>query len=223
MTEATESKRKSLYCKNVAKKYQIHSKEIQQQMLKSQGCIGNDRYNDRNEFDDVIKEEKERLEKEALNDIREDEERQRQVKDEQEHNVKEAEALQYFAKLDKNGDGYITKDELIEIQKMINEVKNEVKNEIKNEVKNEVNKPFSTISNLTAIIAQIFGLCLVLIIGFGSLPYCVSLVSEIILLAYICYQKHKKNEDYEEEYQLLKAQSQFLTYMFIVICAKYFL
>ena len=38
---------------------------------------------------------------------------QRQVKDEQERKQKEAEALQYFAKLDKNGDGYITKDELI--------------------------------------------------------------------------------------------------------------
>ena len=95
----------------------------------------------------VIKEEKERFEKEALDVIREEEERQRQVKDEQERKEKEAEALQYFAKLDKNGDGYITKDELI---------------------------------------------------------------FEVVL-------------DQNNDGQLLKDQSQYLTYMFIVICAKYFL
>jgi len=61
----------------------------------------------------VIKDEKERFEKEALDVIREEEDRLRQVKEEQERKDKEAEALSYFAKLDKNGDGYITKDELI--------------------------------------------------------------------------------------------------------------
>ena len=60
-----------------------------------------------------VKDEQERKEKEALDDIREVEKRQRQAKDEQGRKEKEAEALQYFAKLDKNGDGYISKDELI--------------------------------------------------------------------------------------------------------------
>ena len=74
--------------------------EVSRKLLREKGC-----------FD--INEEKERFEKEALDPIREEEEHQRQVKDDQERKEKEAEALQYFAKLDKNGDGYITKDELI--------------------------------------------------------------------------------------------------------------
>ena len=61
----------------------------------------------------AVKEEKEALEKEALDVIREEEERQRALKEEQEKAEKEAEALEYFKKLDKNGDGYITKEELI--------------------------------------------------------------------------------------------------------------
>ena len=96
--------------------------EVSRKLLREKGC-----------FD--FKEEKEKFGN------------QRQVKDEQERKEKEAEALQYFAKLDKNGDGYITKDELI---------------------------------------------------------------FEVVL-------------DQNNDGQLLKDQSQYLTYMFIVICAKYFL
>lgn len=77
-------------------------------MLKEKGCLHSN-----NEAKKVIKDEKERFEKESLDVIREEKDRLRQVNEEQERKDKEAEALSYFAKLDKNGDGYITKDELI--------------------------------------------------------------------------------------------------------------
>ena len=119
-------------CNVYRQEYKLMPNEVSRKLLREKGC-----------FD--FNEEKKRFEKEALDPIREEEEHQ--VKDDQERKEKEAEALQYFAKLDKNGDGYITKDELI---------------------------------------------------------------FEVVL-------------DQNNDGQLLKDQSQYLTYMFIVICAKYFL
>ena len=86
-------------CNVYRQEYRDFPKEISREFLREKGCLDIDN--------------NERFEKEALDVIREEEERQRQVKDEQERKEKEAEALQYFAKLDKNGDGYISKDELI--------------------------------------------------------------------------------------------------------------
>ena len=128
--------------------------------------------------------EQERKEKEALDDIREVEKRQRQAKDEQERKEKEAEALQYFAKLDKNGDGYISKDELIfevvldqnnDGQVSDEEVnsrhenydketfvcsKEEIQKMIKHELRNKNEKSSRSvstiISDLSSIIGQIF-------------------------------------------------------------------
>ena len=75
-------------CNVYRQEYKLMPNEVSRKLLREKGC-----------FD--FKEEKEKFGN------------QRQVKDEQERKEKEAEALQYFAKLDKNGDGYITKDELM--------------------------------------------------------------------------------------------------------------
>merc|ERR1711862_311166 len=61
----------------------------------------------------LIKEEREKVEKAALDVIREEEERQKQAREEKERLEKEAEAIEYFKKLDSNGDGLITKEDIM--------------------------------------------------------------------------------------------------------------
>ena len=155
-------------CNVFRQEYRALPNEVSRKLLREKGC-----------FD--IKEEKEKFGN------------QRQVKDEQERKQKEAEALQYFAKLDKNSDGYITKDELIfevvldqnnDGQVSDEEVnsrhenydketfvcsKEEIQKMIKHELRNKDEKSSRSvstiISDLSSIIGQIFGLTFILIIG----------------------------------------------------------
>merc|ERR1712051_357313 len=61
----------------------------------------------------LIKEEREKVETAALDVIREEEERQKQARDEKEKLEKEAEAIEYFKKLDSNGDGLVTREDIM--------------------------------------------------------------------------------------------------------------
>jgi len=61
----------------------------------------------------LIKEEREKVEKAALDVIREEEERVKQEKEERERIEKEAEAVEFFKKLDINNDGVLSKEEVM--------------------------------------------------------------------------------------------------------------
>jgi len=61
----------------------------------------------------LIKDEREKVEKAALDVIREEEERVRQAKEEKERIEKEAEAIEFFKKLDINNDGILSKEEIM--------------------------------------------------------------------------------------------------------------
>merc|ERR1712226_780791 len=74
-----------------------------------------DKLNQEREAKRAIKDEAEIHEKAALDVIREEEDRQRVIKEEQEKKEKEAEAIEFFNKFDKNQDGILSRDELLNV------------------------------------------------------------------------------------------------------------
>jgi len=84
-------------------------KEVEIQTKKSQL----DEIHKEKEAKRLIKEEREKVETAALDVIREEEERQKQAREEKEKLEKEAEAIEYFKKLDSNGDGLVTREDIM--------------------------------------------------------------------------------------------------------------